>query len=179
MWTGYDWTRTEAGNEGHCADSRGVDVSIGGDGKLYHLGESHGGNTVHRQMPNDLSTSAPVVKFDAYNDPYNLNGAAPITFYARMDPLSGALEQGQYILTRLSDDKGNAVRGQAIGADAQGRVVVTGIDRVLHRLGYPTNGQRPAGDERGIPRRWLRPRGVGGLSVASVLDNLSGPVRQW
>jgi len=125
-WTAYDWNKDEVGAVDECADSRGMALAIGGDGMLYYAGESHGGNTVHRRVPSDLSQMAEVVKSDMYNDPYNLNGAAPITFYGRMDPATGALEVGQFLVTRLSDGKGNAVRPQAIAADAAGNVFVAG-----------------------------------------------------
>ncbi|HSN98271.1 MAG TPA: hypothetical protein VLS89_08230, partial [Candidatus Nanopelagicales bacterium] len=59
-------------------------------------------------------------------DPYGLNGAAPIGFYARFDPATGAIETGQSICTRLSDGKGNAARPRAIAADAAGNMVITG-----------------------------------------------------
>jgi hypothetical protein len=125
-WTAYDWNKDEVGAVDECADSRGMALAIGGDGKLYYAGESHGGNSVHRRLPNDLSQMAEVVKTDMYNDPYDLNGAAPITFYGRMDPATGALEVGQFLVTRLSDGKGNAARPRAIAADAAGNVFVAG-----------------------------------------------------
>lgn len=125
-WHAYDWDKVQAGDASECADSRGYGLAMGRDGKLYYVGESHGGNTVHRRLPQDLTAMAPVVKTDAYNDPYNLNGAAPIGFYGRFDPATGALEQGQFLNTRLSSGKGNAARPRAIAADAQGNVFVAG-----------------------------------------------------
>lgn len=125
-WSTYDWTKDEVGAVDECADTRGMALAIGGDGKLYYAGESHGGNTVHRRVPSDIAQLAEVVKSDMYNDPYDLNGAAPITFYARMDPATGALEVGQFLVTRLSDGKGNAARPRAIAADAAGTVFVAG-----------------------------------------------------
>lgn len=125
-WKAYDWNKTEAGNASECADSRGYALAMGADGKLYYAGESHGGNTVHRRLPLDLTQNAPVVKYDAYNDPYNLNGAAPIGFYARFDPATGTIEQAQFVCTRLSSGKGNAARPRAIAADAQGNMFIAG-----------------------------------------------------
>lgn len=125
-WVAYDWNKDEVGAADECADSRGMALAIGGDGKLYYAGESHGGNTVHRRLPDDLSQMAEVVKTDMYNDPYDLNGAAPITFYGRMDPGTGTLETGQFLVTRLSDGRGNAARPRAIAADAAGNVFVAG-----------------------------------------------------
>jgi len=125
-WKAYDWNKAEVGGVNECADSRGYGLAMGRDGKLYYAGESHGGNTVHRRMPQNIGEMAPVVKSDAYNDPYNLNGAAPIGFYARLDPATGAIEQGQFLCTRLGTGKGNAARPRAIAADEKGTVFVAG-----------------------------------------------------
>jgi hypothetical protein len=125
-WKAYDWNRTEVGAVSECADTRGITVVMGDDGKLYYAGESHGGNTVHRDMPTDLSQAAPNESFDKYNTGYNMNGAAPIGYYARFDAGTGQIEKGQFILTRLSSDKGNAARPTAIAADSKGNVYVAG-----------------------------------------------------
>ncbi len=125
-WKAYDWNHTEVGAVSECADTRGISVSIGGDGKLYYSGESHGGNTVHRRDPQDLATFADNVKSDAYNDAYNMNGAAPIGYVARFDPATGAFETGTTFLTRLSSGKGNAARPKKAVADASGNVLVVG-----------------------------------------------------
>lgn len=125
-WKAYDWNRTEVGSVNECADSRGLAVAMGADGMLYYAGESHGGNTVHRRQPQAIEMMAPVKKFDKYNDPYNLNGAAPITFYARFKPADGTLELGQYLVTRLPNDKGNPARPNSIAADEHGNILLAG-----------------------------------------------------
>lgn len=125
-WRAYDWNKAEAGGVSDCADSRGYALAMGRDGKLYFAGESHGGNTVFRHLPQDISANAPTEKSDPYDDPYNLNGAAPIGFYARFDPATGAIEKGQFLCTRLSSGKGNAARPRAIAADEAGNIVVGG-----------------------------------------------------
>lgn len=125
-WKAYDWNKTEVGSVSECADSRGYALTVGPDGKLYYAGESHGGNTVHRRLPQDLSQFANNIKFDPYNDPYNLNGAAPIGYYARFNPSTGANEQGQFICTRLSSGKGNAARPRSIAVSDNGNVLVGG-----------------------------------------------------
>lgn len=125
-WTDYDWNKDEVGAADQCADTRGMALGVGGDGLLYYAGESHGGNTVHHRLPDDLAGDAPNVSTDPYDDPYGLNGAAPIAYYARIDPADGRLVAGQFLLTRLSDGKGNAARPKAIAADADGRVFLAG-----------------------------------------------------
>ncbi len=126
-WKNYDWNRTEVGAVDECADSRGSAIRFGRDGGLYYAAESHGGNTVHRRDPKNIETlTDKVVKFDAYNDPYNMNGAAPISFIAKLDPETGALERAQFGVVRLSDSKGNAMRPYSITADENGNVLVGG-----------------------------------------------------
>lgn len=125
-WKNYDWTHAEVAAVQECADSRGYGLGIGADGKLYYAGESHGGNSVHRRMPRDLSQMAPNVKPDKYQDGYNMNGAAPMGYVARFDLASGDLEVGSVFVTRLSSGKGNAVRPRAVAANGDGHVLVTG-----------------------------------------------------
>jgi hypothetical protein len=123
-WKNYDWARTEVGSE--CADSRGIALGFGADGQLYYVGESHGGNTVHRRMPRDIATFAPNVKTDGYNDAYNMNGAAPVGYVARLAPSTGDIAAGQIFLTRLPNGKGNAARPNAVAANEQGTVLIGG-----------------------------------------------------
>lgn len=125
-WKAYDWNKAEVGSVSECADSRGYALSVGPDGKLYYAGESHGGNSVHRRQSQDITQFANNIKFDPYNDPYNLNGAAPIGYYARFDAATGANEQGQFICTRLSAGKGNAARPRSIAVTDNGNVLVGG-----------------------------------------------------
>lgn len=138
VWTNYDWSHAEAAAASECADSRGYHVSMGEDGKLYYAGESHGGNSVHRRMPRDLSTFAPNVKPDSYQDGYNMNGAAPMGYVARFDPKTGDIEVGSTFVVRLSDTKGNALRPRAVAATASGHVAFVGasaccIERATER----------------------------------------------
>lgn len=126
LWSAYDWDKDTVGAADQCADTRGLALALGGDGLLYYAGESHGGNSVHHRRPDDIDADAPNVKTDSYDDPYGLNGAAPIAYYARLDPADGELLLGQFLLTRLSDGKGNAARPREIAADAAGHVYVVG-----------------------------------------------------
>lgn len=125
-WTNYDWTHGEArsGNSS-CADTRGVRIAIGKDGKLYFAGESAGGNTIYRYNPRDLSQEAPNVIFDPYNHPYN-TASNHILYYARFDSATGDIEQGQFHLSRRSNGKGNTIVPRAIAADENGNVLIGG-----------------------------------------------------
>jgi hypothetical protein len=126
-WKAYDWRHADVAAVSECADSRGLALGMGLDGKLYYAGRSDGGNTVHNRLPTDLSKSAPNQKFDKYTDAYNMNGAAPVAYLARFDPATGAIESGvKHVVRRYSDDKGNAMIPLAITALADGTVFAAG-----------------------------------------------------
>jgi hypothetical protein len=151
-WTDYDWTHAQAGAADGCADTRGSRVSIGRDGKLYFAGMSSGGNTIFNKNPKNLKVDAPNVKFDAFNNPYNTSSNW-ITYFSRLNPLDGAIEKGQFVLTRLSSGKGNTIYPSAITADEQGNVYVAGTSayQIANRDNLSINGQKLAGYAGGDP----------------------------
>lgn len=126
VWKNYDWSHADVAAADECADSRGYHITLGGDGKLYYAGESHGGNSVHRRLPRDLGEFAPNVNPDSYQDGYNMNGAAPMGYIARFDPATGNIELGSTFVVRLPDTKGNALRPRAVAATASGHVAFVG-----------------------------------------------------
>jgi hypothetical protein len=125
-WKDYDWSHTDVGASSDCADTQGLALGMGRDGKLYYAGKSDGGNTVHQKDPRDLSKMAPNVGSDAYNQPYGFSGANAIGYYARFNPADGAIEKGQFVVTRKGDGKGNAAVPAAVTADEAGNVLVAG-----------------------------------------------------
>ncbi len=123
-WTGWDWSSEEAGDLS--SDTRGTAVSVGLDGKLYYIGESHGGVTTHFRMPDDIDEEAPLVRRDDYSQSHNWNGAAPLGFVARLEPESGELESGQLLAVRLSDGRGNGVSPTTVSAREDGTMLLGG-----------------------------------------------------
>lgn len=127
-WRSYGWTAAELEANQLQAASWGRRVSMGRDGRLYYLGESRGGNTVHGRLPTDLGARAPIVGGDAFHVPFNTSRF--IVFVGRFDPRTGTLESSQYILAREPDGTGNPpgtdARASAIAADALGQVLVGG-----------------------------------------------------
>lgn len=122
---GYDAdTLTDGQND--MADTRGYRITIGRDGQLYFLGEVAGGNSVFRWNGKDRSTET-LVKYDAYNDPYNSKSPHQ-TYYARINPDTGEVLQGQLAIARLSNGASNAVRVYegSITADEAGNVYIGG-----------------------------------------------------
>lgn len=136
QWTNWDWSSQEADNLS--SDTRGESVTIGRDGHLYYVGESHGGVTTHLRAPRDLDEDAPLVRRDDYSQSHNWNGAAPLGFVARLDAGTGELDAGQLLAVRLSDGRGNAVSPQAVTANEEGTIFLGGssaccIERWEHK----------------------------------------------
>lgn len=125
-WKAYDWDKTQAGDAGLCADTRGMRVAMGRDGYLYFAGESAGGNFIYSRDPQDFAEPAANVKRGPYHDAYN-TASNHITYYTRLEPATGAQLLGQVLLARLGSGKGNTIRPLALAADEAGRVYVGGI----------------------------------------------------
>jgi hypothetical protein len=128
-WTSYDFTALAVSAAGLGADSEGRRVTLGRDGMLYFAGFADGGNAIYSRDPQNIARAlgaAELISTDAYNTPYNLSGAKALSWYGRFNPASGALERGQWLLTRLSDGKGNAISVEAIDAAADGSVLIAG-----------------------------------------------------
>ena len=147
-WKSYDWSKADVGASGDCADSTGLGLAVGRDGKLYYLGKSDGGNTVHAKDPRDLSKSAPLVVIDQFTQASNFKGANSIGFYARLSLGDGAIEKAQLIVARKGDGgpgaEGNAATPSAIAADEQGNVFVAGTAafRIAGQDGKTVAGQK-------------------------------------
>ncbi len=127
-WQNYGWSSTLLAQHQLGASTRGLRVTTGADGRLYYLGESHGGNTVHGFLPRDLSQRAPIVGGSAFHTPFNTNRF--VSFVGKFDPVTGMLETSQYLLARDPDGTANAkgvdTFAQAIAADERGYVLVGG-----------------------------------------------------
>lgn len=151
-WTAWDWTHAQAAVGSNCADTRGMRVALGRDGKLYVAAESAGGNTIFRWQARDLAQPAPNVKTDAYTDAYN-TGSNHITYFARLDALTGSVERGQLLLARLDNGRGNTIRPSAITADEAGNVYVAGVSAyaLANRSALSLNGRTLAPYAGGDP----------------------------
>jgi len=151
-WAAWDWTHAQAVAGSNCADTRGMRVAMGRDGKLYFAGESAGGNAIYRWQPTNLALAAPNVKTDSYNDALN-TASNHISYFARLDPSTGALEKGQMLLARLSNGRGNTIRPRAIAADELGNVYVGGVSAsaIAQRPALSINGRTLADYSGGDP----------------------------
>jgi len=125
-WSAYDWPKGVADAQNECADTRGRLVSMGRDGLLYFAGTSAGGNSIFRRSTHDLTVNAPNISSDPYNSAYN-TASNHITYFARVDPATGEVLAGQFLLTRLSSTKGNTIEPRSITADERGIVLLGGF----------------------------------------------------
>ncbi|MFV9504002.1 MAG: hypothetical protein AB4911_05485 [Oscillochloridaceae bacterium umkhey_bin13] len=128
-WTAYDFTATAIDAARLTADSEGRRVSMGADGRLYLGAWTDGGNSILGRDPLDMNRTplaTELIKFDGYNNPFNLSGAKSLAWYGRFDPATGRLLLGQWLLTRLDNGTGNSIGIEAVSADATGRLLITG-----------------------------------------------------
>ncbi len=125
-WTSYDQSASAVFGQNLGADSRGKRVSIGRDDRLYFAGYTDGGNTIFQRNPKNISQGAALVSTDQYDTPYNISGAKALAWYGRFNAANGNLELGAFLLTRLSDGKGNSIAIESITADENGVVYAAG-----------------------------------------------------
>lgn len=151
-WKSYDWTHAEAAAaNSSCADTRGMRIALGRDNKVYFAGESAGGNSIYRYNTKNVSSNAPNIKFDKFNDPFQTS-SNHITYYTRLNPASGDQEKGQFNLARLPNNNGNTIRPRAITADESGTVYIGGVsaaffaDRSLQQINGTNIGTYVGGD---------------------------------
>jgi hypothetical protein len=128
-WTAYDAPADRLG--AWFADTRGVRVALGRDGRLYFAAESAGGNSIFSRQPRNVSQplrDEQLVRMDAFSNPFNTPNNH-ITWLGRYDPADGSLEMGQFVLARLDygNRRGNTIRPRAITADEEGRVYLVGV----------------------------------------------------
>ncbi|MFC4149986.1 hypothetical protein ACFO0M_27350 [Micromonospora mangrovi] len=140
-WTRYDYSAGALA--GLCADARADRLAMGRDGRLYLAGETAGGNTVFSTDGRSAGSKAPNVGYDKYTQAFN-TGSAHLTYVARLDPASGALQAGQLLVTRLTSGRGNTIKPRALAADAQGRIYVGGsaAAQIADRDNLTMNGRR-------------------------------------
>lgn len=130
-WMDYDWTATQVddpasggtGPTNNMADTRGLRVSMGRDGKLYTLFMAAGGNHIFRYDPHDIFTTGSIVGGDSYHQMYNTQSQHK-TFFGRYDPATGDILLGQQFVSRTTSTVANTFWGEKgnIKADEAGRV---------------------------------------------------------
>jgi hypothetical protein len=155
-WQRYGFSASVVKGAGLTADSEGRRLVMGADGMLYMAGFTDGGNSIFTHDPADIHrvlSASELIKFDSYNNPFNLSGAKSLAWYGRFDHATGTLLRGQWLLTRLSDGKGNSIsiRGLAVAADGTLLIVGDTACCLQGRSGMQLFAQTLGGYESGEP----------------------------
>ena len=132
QWTGYDFAYADVFAAGLTADSFGVRIAMGRDGKLYLLGMESGGNTVFGRNPQDLSRTITQNAIDQYTDGSRMGGPAVRGWYARYDAGTGGFLGGSVYQAVTPDPSVQRNRSGLffdtsegeIAADEDGRVYI-------------------------------------------------------
>jgi hypothetical protein len=129
-WRSYGFSQAEVRGAALGADTRGMRVALGRDGKLYFAATINGGTgaSIFSRDPKNINLrldASRSISTDSYNTPSNV-GSVKITWYGRFNPADGTLEKGQTILTRLGSGAGNSIVPRAITADEAGNVYIAG-----------------------------------------------------
>jgi hypothetical protein len=145
VWRSYDYWKSlvdAASPYALTADSRLYRIAIGRDGGLYILGEAHGGTTVFKtngarwdgMQGSDLQYISPV-EIDNWNRMHDTNSASK-AFFGEVNPTSGLVERGQFILPRWPNNNdvpgaGSSTRSYrvdngSIAVDEEGNVAIGG-----------------------------------------------------
>jgi hypothetical protein len=134
-WKAYGWSHAEAGNNSqgvpnntanNCADSRAIRLKVSPkDGSLFLIGRSDGGNSVFRWDSHQLWKDILNVSMDYSNNASGLSSGSAM-YIIKMNPVNGDALVNQVHTARLSNPKGNTMKGYDIDIDNDGEIFVTG-----------------------------------------------------
>jgi len=142
LWKTWDFSASEVTGQNLGADTRGERITIGKDGGLYFLGRTDGGNNVfQRNGQNITQTLTTLVNVDSFNN-FSGAGAGSFTFHSKINPNTGTIDQGQFIVTRTSTGA-NSFTPNSITADEFGNVYIGGSSafQLQNRASKTINGQ--------------------------------------
>lgn len=188
LWRAWGHSAAEAQTANSLADTDGRRILRAADGGLYVAARTDGGNNVFRFQTQNLAQNASNVGFDAFNQTFQLSGAPSLAYYARLDPATGALVRGQFLLTRLSNGNGNSVGVDGLAVAADGALVVGGqafaslANRAALTVAGQTIGAYSGGDpyllvvpaDFGSRRHWHPPVSESGRGVTRAVASRAG-----
>jgi len=129
-WEAYNFPAKDVYAQNTFADSRVQRLAIGGDGRLYMGGYIHGGDFVWRHDPFDVKKRVNVdTGFDAFSKAYNMGRGIDMAYFAKFEPATGRILQGQALLTRATEQGGGKpaqIQIQGIDADKNGNLYLSG-----------------------------------------------------
>lgn len=188
LWRAWGHSAAEAQAVNSLADTDGRRILRAADGGLYVAARTDGGNNVFRFQPQNLAQNAANVGFDAFNQTFQLSGAPSLGYYARLDPATGTLVRGQYLLSRLANGNGNSVGLDALAVGADGALVVGGqaFASLANRAALTVAGQAIGAYSGGDPyllvvpadfasrRYWHPPTGDSGRGLTRAVASRAG-----
>lgn len=124
-WQSYGFNGADLAK--NVADTRLYRVETGPDGALYLGGESAGTESIFRFDGKRFDGAQTISSFDAYSSLSNT--ASPhLTFLARLDPLTGIVQDGVYSEARLGADSNTyRIKDGDFAVDAQGVIYQVGV----------------------------------------------------
>jgi len=122
LWRSWGWSASAVQGQGPAlgSDTRGTALRLNDD-RLVFAGSSAAGASIFSRDPQNLLLSGSAVSFDAHNATFNVGGPS-IGHYADLNPETGALRRGQFLLTRLNSGSGSSVSIQSLAIDGAGRL---------------------------------------------------------
>jgi len=146
QWTKFGFNGADLSS--NIADTRLYRARINALGTLYITGETAGSQSIFRYNGNVFSGPEMLSYTDFYNQLWN-TGSAHESYYAQLNPATGAIEQSQLAMSRLSSGKSNTFRVRDIAA-ANDRVFMpaVGAASIGNRNANVLNG-RPVGEYAG------------------------------
>jgi len=129
-WEDYNFPAAESYAQNTYADSRIQRLVIGRDGGLYMGGYIHGGDYVWHHDPHDVTKRVKKdVGYDSYTVAANMGKGIDQSYFAKFDPVTGDILQGQVLLTRRNEN-GSGVPAQiqirGMQADEKGNLYLSG-----------------------------------------------------
>jgi hypothetical protein len=150
-WAAYDFPAADVYAENTYADSRVQRLAIGADGMLYMGGYIHGGDYVWKHHPFDVTKRVRVdTGYDSYSVAANMGRGIDQSYFAKFDPKTGMILQGQVLLTRRQPNGGGKpaqIQIKGIDADTEGNVYIAGYceahikDRAEQQVAGQTVGE--------------------------------------
>ncbi len=149
-WAAYDFPAREVYAHNTYADCRVQRLVIGHDGYLYMGGYIHGGDYIWKHDPFDVDKHVQVdVNYDRFTHAIDMGPGLDQSYFAKYDPKTGEILQGQVLLCRERPDGGGKptqIQIRGIHADADGNVYLAGYCEAYIK---DRDAQRVAGEQVG------------------------------
>jgi hypothetical protein len=129
-WAAYDFPAKDIYAQNTYADSRVQRLVIGRDGYLYMGGYIHGGDYVWKHHPLDVTKRVKIdTGYDSFSVAANMGRGIDQSYFAKFDPATGNILQGQVLLCRRTargGGKPTQIQIRGIHADRKGNLYLSG-----------------------------------------------------